>query len=297
MTRAPHTPPDQPAGPGGHRIAVLGAGVMGVGITALALGHGVPVLLVDVDELRLERAGGDIDRELRLAQLMGRLPAGTATGALERATVTDGVQDATAVIEAITEVTELKAKALADVSARVRPGTPLISNTSSIPIDELAGHAERPGDVVGTHFMNPPYLIPTVEVIRGARTGEQTMTAVGSLLTALRRTQVVVRDAPGFVTSRVLHPMINDAARVVQEGTATVEAVDALMEGCLGHPTGPLRTADLIGIDNLVDSLRVLHQRTGDEGCRPCDLLLDKVRQGELGRKTGRGFYAYQEEN
>ncbi|MFK4067214.1 3-hydroxyacyl-CoA dehydrogenase family protein [Streptomyces sp. NPDC029674] len=303
MTRAPHTTPDtraaaDPRSPAGnHRIAVLGAGVMGVGITALALGHGVPVLLVDVDEERLDRAKDDIDRELRMAQLMGHLPAAAGTGALELATTTEGVADATAVVEAITEVAELKAKALADVSARVRPGTPLISNTSSIPIDELAGHAERAEDVVGTHFMNPPYLIPTVEVIRGARTGEETMTAVSGLLTALARHQVVVRDAPGFVTSRVLHPMINDAARVVQEGTATVEAVDALMEGCLGHPTGPLRTADLIGIDNLVDSLRVLHQHTGDEGCRPCDLLLDKVRQGELGRKTGRGFYAYQEEN
>ncbi|MFD4631740.1 3-hydroxyacyl-CoA dehydrogenase family protein [Streptomyces sp. NPDC058284] len=297
MTRAPHTAPDHRADTGPHRIAVLGAGVMGAGITALALGHGVPVLLVDVDEERLGRARDDIDRELRMAQLMGRLPATADTGTLTLAATAEGVGDVTAVVEAITEVAELKAKALADVSARVRPGTPLISNTSSIPIDELAGYAERAEDVVGTHFMNPPYLIPTVEVIRGARTGEETMTAVGALLTALARDQVVVRDAPGFVTSRVLHPMINDAARVVQEGTATAEAVDALMEGCLGHPTGPLRTADLIGIDNLVDSLRVLYQHTKDEGCRPCDLLLDKVRQGELGRKTGRGFYAYQEEN
>jgi methoxymalonate biosynthesis protein len=141
--------------------------------------------------------------------------------------------------------------------------------------------------------MNPPYLIRTVEVIRGARTGEDTMAALGRVLAALDRQPVVVRDAPGFVTSRVLHPMINDAARVVEEGTASVEAVDALMEGCLGHPTGPLRTADLIGIDNLVDSLKVLYERTGDEGCRPCDLLLEKVRQGELGRKSGRGFYDY----
>ncbi|WP_221357978.1 3-hydroxyacyl-CoA dehydrogenase family protein [Streptomyces beigongshangae] len=303
MTQTPHTAPRPHITPhphpaaGPHRIAVLGAGVMGVGITALALGHGIPVLLVDIDKERLGRARDDIDRELRTAQLLGRLPAAGGTAALELATDTGGVDDVTAVVEAVTEVTEVKAGVLADVSARVRPGTPLISNTSSIPIDELAGHAERPEDVAGTHFMNPPYLIPTVEVVRGARTGEGTMAAVSTLLTALARDQVVVRDAPGFVTSRVLHPMINDAARVVQEGTATPEAVDALMEGCLGHPTGPLRTADLIGIDNLVDSLRVLHRRTGDESCRPCDLLLDKVRQGELGRKSGRGFYAYQEEN
>lgn len=119
------------------------------------------------------------------------------------------------------------------------------------------------------------------------------MAAVATLLEALRRRPVVVRDAPGFVTSRILHPMINDAARVVEEGTATVEAVDTLMQGCLGHPTGPLRTADLIGIDNLVDSLQVLHERTGDDGCRPSELLLRLVREGRLGRKSGRGFYDY----
>ncbi|MEU8825670.1 3-hydroxyacyl-CoA dehydrogenase family protein [Streptomyces sp. NPDC048636] len=283
--------------PHAQRIAVLGAGVMGVGITALALGHGLPVLLIETDRAKLDRAGDAIDHELRIAQLMDTLPPDTPTGGLETATGTAAVAGVTAVIEAITEDTALKAKALAEVSARVRPGTPLISNTSSIPIDELAGYAERPEDVIGTHFMNPPYLIPTVEVIQGARTSTATMVAAGALLSALDRRQVVVRDAPGFVTSRVLHPMINDAARVVQEGTATAEAVDALMEGCLGHPTGPLRTADLIGIDNLVDSLRVLHQRTGDDGCRPCDLLLGKVRDGELGRKSGRGFYDYQEEN
>ncbi|WP_432040313.1 3-hydroxyacyl-CoA dehydrogenase family protein [Streptomyces cucumeris] len=293
----PAEPPQESHPSHSHRIAVLGAGVMGVGITALALGHGLPVLLIDTDRDKLDRAGGAIDHELRIAQLMGTLPADVRTGPLETATTTGGVGGVTAVIEAVTEDTGLKAKALAEVSARVLPGTPLISNTSSIPIDELAGCAERPEDVIGTHFMNPPYLIPTVEVIQGARTAAATMAAAGELLTALDRRQVVVRDAPGFVTSRVLHPMINDAARVVQEGTATAEAVDALMEGCLGHPTGPLRTADLIGIDNLVDSLRVLHQHTGDDGCRPCDLLLDKVRRGELGRKSGRGFYDYQEEN
>jgi methoxymalonate biosynthesis protein len=151
----------------------------------------------------------------------------------------------------------------------------------------------RPEELLGTHFMNPTYLITMVEVVRGRRTNEATLAAVSSLLTALGRQAVVVRDSPGFVTSRLLHPMINDAARVVSEGTATVEAVDTLMRGCLGHPTGPLRTADLIGLDNLVDSLTVLHERTGDEGCRPCDLLLEKVRDGDLGRKTGRGFYDY----
>jgi methoxymalonate biosynthesis protein len=141
--------------------------------------------------------------------------------------------------------------------------------------------------------MNPPYLIKMVEVIRGPRTSDGTIAAVKDLLASLGRQPIVVQDAPGFVTSRLLHPMINRAAGIVGEGTASVEAVDTLMEGCLGHPTGPLRTADLIGLDNLVDSLNQLYERTGDGGCRPCEFLEGKVRAGDLGRKSGRGFYDY----
>ncbi|WP_425546459.1 3-hydroxyacyl-CoA dehydrogenase family protein [Amycolatopsis minnesotensis] len=266
---------------------------MGSGIAALALGHGVPVLLVDPDEERLARARADIRHQLRLAALLGAGQA--AEGALRVAASPGAATDSAFVIEAITENAELKAKALAGLSAIVRPGTPFVSNTSSIPIDELADSMSRPQDLAGTHFMNPPSLIGTVEVIRGPRTADETMAAVTGVLHGLGRKAVVVRDAPGFVTSRILHPMINDAARVVQAGTATADAVDALLRDCLGHRTGPLRTADLIGIDNLVDSLRVLHERTGDEGCRPCELLLAKVRAGHLGRKSGRGFYQYEE--
>jgi methoxymalonate biosynthesis protein len=281
---------------GSTRLTVLGAGVMGTGISALALGHGLPVTLIDPDSEQLARAEARIDQELRLAQLMGTLPPDTRTGRLLTTGSPGELGEPTAVVEAVTEHAGLKAELLAEVSARVPPGTLLVSNTSSIPIDELADAVARPADLLGTHFMNPPSLIRTVEVVRGARTGDAAMAAVAALLGELGRQPVVVRDAPGFVTSRILHPMINDAARVVQEGTATAEAVDALMHGCLGHPTGPLRTADLIGIDNLVDSLQVLYLRTRDEGCRPCELLLDKVRAGKLGRKSGEGFYTYQED-
>ncbi|WP_216587352.1 3-hydroxyacyl-CoA dehydrogenase family protein [Streptomyces brasiliscabiei] len=276
------------------RLTVLGAGVMGVGITALAVGHGVPVTLIDVDQAKRAEAEARVAHELRLARLMGALPDDLPLGPLVIGESLSEAAGSTAVIEAVTEIAEIKEKVIAEVSAVVSPGTVLVSNTSSIPIDELASAAVRPAELVGTHFMNPSYLIRTVEVIRGARTGEAAMDSVRALLTTLRRQPVVVRDAPGFVTSRVLHPMINDAARVVQEGTATVEDVDALMQGCLGHATGPLRTADLIGIDNLVDSLNVLYERTGDSGCRPCDLLLEKVRAGHIGRKSGRGFYEYE---
>lgn len=276
------------------RLTVLGAGVMGIGIATLALGHGLSVLLIDIDDAKLGGARGDVAHQLRLGQLMGA-GAGVPVGELRTSTSMHDAEDATAVIEAITEDAGLKAEVLGKMSAVVRPGTPLVSTTSSIPIAELARSLARPEDLVGTHFMNPPYLIRTVEVIRGARTTEATMDAVTTLLATLDREPVIVRDAPGFVTSRILHPMINDAARVVQEGTATADEVDALVRGCLGHRTGPLRTADLIGLDNLVDSLRVLHERTGDDGCLPCELLLAKVSEGHLGRKSGRGFYEYQE--
>lgn len=278
---------------GNYSVTILGAGVMGTGITTLAVGHGIPVVLVDVSDEKLDRARQAIGSQLRHAHLMGALPADCRPGELTTSTSLRDAAGAGAVIEAVTEAPELKAKVLAEVSAAVRPGTPIISNTSGIPIDEMAAWVTRGDELIGTHFMNPPYLIKMVEVIQGPRTGEDTMTAVTALLESLGRQAIVVRDAPGFVTSRLLHPMINRAAQVVADGTATVEAVDALMEGCLGHPTGPLRTADLIGLDNLADSLEVLYQRTGDESCRPCALLTEKVREGNLGRKTGRGFYDY----
>jgi methoxymalonate biosynthesis protein len=278
-----------------HRLAVLGAGVMGVSITSLALGHGVPVLLVETDADRLARARDVVHRQLRLARLVDSLPKDRPPGELTTSATLDAGASPTVLVEAITEQAQLKAKALAEACAKLPPQTPIITNTSSIPIDELADAVDDPARLVGVHFMNPPYLIRSVEVIRGTRTGAATMTAVTALLAALDRRAVVVRDSPGFVTSRLLHPMINDAARIVGAGIATAEEVDALMQSCLGHPTGPLRTADLIGLDNLADSLQVLYERTGQERYRPCQTLLEKVRLGDHGRKTGRGFYDYGE--
>ncbi|MEU8814255.1 3-hydroxyacyl-CoA dehydrogenase family protein [Actinoplanes sp. NPDC048796] len=278
-----------------HRLTVVGAGVMGVSITTTALLHGVPVRVVETDPRRLARLHADVDRQLRLARLLGAAPAERAPGELSASESLDGAGDTTVLVEAVTEHAGTKAKALAEACAVLASGTPIISNTSSIPVDELAGAVDDPARLIGVHFMNPPYLIRAVEVIRGPRTGEATLAAVRDLLAVLDRQVIVVRDAPGFVTSRLLHPMINDAARIVAEGVATAEQVDALMEGCLGHRTGPLRTADLIGLDNLADSLWVLHQRTGEERFRPCENLLEKVRKGDHGRKTGRGFYDYGE--
>ena len=282
--------------PEGNRLVILGAGVMGNGIATLALGNGVPVVLVDIADAILARARVRIERQLRHGQLLGAFPASRSAGALTTTTSTAAAAaGAVAVIEAVTEDAAAKAKVLSALSAMVTAGTPLISNTSSIPIGELARTVERPADLVGVHFMNPAYLVTMTELIAGPQTGDATVEAVAALLEAWGRRAVVVRDAPGFVTSRLLHPMINEAARIVGAGTATVEAVDKLMEGCLGHPTGPLRTADLIGLDNLADSLRVLSERTGNDNYLPCDLLLSKVAAGNLGRKTGQGFYEYGE--
>lgn len=272
-------------------VAVLGAGVMGVGIAALAIGRGLPVVLVEVDDAAAAAARGKVRSELRMAQLMGALPRTGEVGELTVTTSLDDAAGAAAVIEAVTELPDVKHAVLAKVSALVRPGTLLVTNTSAIPVDEMASSVVRPEDLVGVHFMNPAYLIRTVEVIRGPRTGEAAMAATAALLADLDREGVVVGDGPGFVVNRILQRMINEAARVVEEGRATPEAVDAVFQGCLGHRTGPLATGDLIGLDNVVDSLRVLHERTGDAGYAPCDLLLAKVAAGEFGRKSGQGFY------
>lgn len=274
-------------------LVVIGGGVMGSSIATLALGHGRPVLLIDSDAEALGQARSRIGQQLKHAQLLDALPAGRVRGELSTATSISETTDAAAVVEAIVEVPGHKAKLFAELGEVLAPGTPLITNTSAIPIDEVASWARHPDQVLGVHFMNPPYLIKTVEVIPGSATSPTVVRAVAELLASLGRTPVTVSDTPGFVTSRLLHPMINDAARIVGEGVASAAEVDALMGGGLGHPVGPLRTADLIGIDNLVDALNVLYERTGISYHKPCDALLEKVRTGKLGQKSGQGFYNY----
>lgn len=275
-------------------LAVIGAGTMGAGLATLAMGHGVPVVLVDDSADARARAEDVVRQNLRMAQMLGKLPTGaSADGLLELGADPRAAAGATAVVECVVERPEVKAKVLAEVSAAVAPGTPLLTNTSAIPVDELAAAAARPADVLGAHFMNPPYLIEGVEVVRGPRTTPEALERALDLLVRLGRTPVVVGDGPGFVINRVLQRMINEAATIVQEGLATPEEVDTLFTSCLGHRTGPLATGDLIGLDNVVDTLHVLHERTGSDGYRPCRLLLEKVEQGRFGRKTGSGFYTY----
>ena len=266
-----------------HRLMILGAGATGSAVAALAFKHGVPVLLVDPDGGALERAsalvlGSGAPRE----RVAARFAAATSVPAGE---------EITAVLEAVTERAVVKAKALSGACAVVRPGTPLISATATIPIDELADWAGRPQDVMGANFGLAHRDDGLVELVLGKRTGDIPAETALGLLHALGRTVVAIGDAPGFVTGRLLYPLINTAARIVGEGIASVERVDAVMSHRLAQKIGPLRIADLIGLDSLVDALVAMHERTGDESCRPCPLLLEKVLAGELGQKSGHGFY------
>ena len=278
---------------GGMRLIIVGAGVMGISIATLAVSRGVRVSLVDNDPDKAASAPDRVAGEVRLATLLKAITAGAPRGELVVTGSLAGCGPADAVIEAITEVADDKIRVLKEVSSAVGGHVPLITNTSSIPVDELAAGVPHPEAVLGIHFMNPAYLIPTVEMIPGSRTSAGTVQRATALLAALGRTGVVVGDGPGFVTSRLSHRLINDAVRIVEEGRATAEDVDLLMQGCLRHAVGPLRTADLIGLDNLADSLAILFARTGEESFRPAELLLRKVAAGDHGRKSGRGFYTY----
>ena len=280
--------------PEAYRLMILGAGVMGCGVAALALGHGVPVVLVDTEQRALDCARRLIAEHLHEGRAMGTIPVGGPVARLTTGRSPSAGADATAVIEAVTEQAVVKAKALTAACKVVDLQTPLMSCTASIPVDELADWAGRPEDMVGTHFMNPPHAIPAVEVVRGRRTAGYVMDAVAGLFAVLNRQMVLVDDVPGFVTGRVLYPMLNSAARLVGTETASVEDVDTLLRTSLRQAAGPLRTADLIGLDSLVDSLEAIYERTGDQSYQPCDVLLEKVRAGELGRKSGRGFYEYE---
>ncbi|QUQ64651.1 3-hydroxyacyl-CoA dehydrogenase family protein [Kutzneria sp. CA-103260] len=274
-------------------IAVIGAGVMGVGIAALAVAHGLPVTLVDIDDDKLARAPELVTSYTRVGMLMGKLPRGGTPGTLTTATTLDAAAPAWAVVEAVTEHAETKAKVLAELSTVVDPGTLLATNTSAIPVAELAAATIRPADLLATHFMNPPYLIDAVEVARGAQTGDAAMARLGELFELLGRRAIVVGDGPGFVSNHVLMRMINDAARLVTQGRAEPARIDEVFTECLGHRTGPLATADLIGLDNVVDTLAVLFERTGEDAYRADEELVARVRAGRHGRKSGAGFYDY----
>jgi len=279
-------------------ILVVGAGQMGSGIAQVAAQSGFHVVLHDVEERFVMRGLGVIRRNLDRAVEKGKLAAAARDAALARIRTTTQLEEARGadfVIEAVTENLAIKADVFRRLDEAAPPHAILASNTSSLPITELAAHTKRPERVIGMHFMNPVPVMPLVEIIRGLATADEVYRVTENLAKRMGKTPVVVNDFPGFVSNRVLMPMINEAIYCVYEGVATPEAVDQVMKLGMNHPMGPLALADLIGLDTCLAILEVLHEGFGDPKYRPCPLLRQYVKAGWLGRKTGRGFYVYDE--
>ena len=280
------------------RVAVVGAGTMGNGIAHVFAQHGWDVVLVDVAQDALDRAlktiSANIERLVKKGA--GSTEQGAATLArIKPSTSFDAVKGAEIVVEAVIENSNVKFETFAALCRLLPPDVILASNTSSISITEIAKHTDRPGTVIGMHFMNPVPVMKLVEVIRGIETSDETVKRTVAIVEALGKTPVVVNDAPGFVSNRVLMPMINEAILCVQEGIATAEAVDQVMTLGMKHPLGPLALADLIGLDVCLAILEVLQAGFDDPKYAPAELLREMVAGGRLGRKSGVGFYVYRD--
>ena len=277
-------------------VAVLGAGTMGNGIAHVFARCGYSVILRDVQDDFLVRARDTIGRNLDREIKKGKIADGAKSKVLERIhSTTDFSEIARAdfAVEAVPERLDLKLSVLRDADKLLRPGVILASNTSSISVTTLAAATSRPDRFIGMHFMNPVPVMVLVEVIRALQTSDETFQTTMALCERLEKKAVAVNDAPGFVSNRVLLPMINEAAFAVMEGVATADGVDSIMKLGMNHPMGPLELADFIGLDTCVHILDVLHEGFGDSKYRACPLLRKMVAAGRLGRKSGQGFYNY----
>jgi 3-hydroxybutyryl-CoA dehydrogenase len=277
-------------------IGVVGAGQMGNGIAHVAAASGFDVLLADLEGPYLDKARATIERNLEREVARGKRTAAEKSAALGRvktSPVLSGFAEAQLVVEAVVEDEAVKTDLFRKLDSICPPETILASNTSSISITRLAGATQRPERFIGMHFMNPVPVMALVEVIRGIATSDETAAVTESLARALGKTPIPCNDFPGFVSNRVLMPMINEAIECLREGVATREAIDGIMKLGMNHPMGPLTLADFIGLDTCLSILRVLQEGFGDPRYRPSPLLVKMVDAGWLGKKSGRGFYEY----
>ncbi|MFQ5905061.1 MAG: 3-hydroxyacyl-CoA dehydrogenase family protein [bacterium] len=278
------------------RIGVVGSGTMGNGIAHIFALAGFDVVMVDVNreilDAAMERIKKNMGRQVRKEKI-SQADMDAALKRIRTATELDAVRDADLVVEAVPEDMELKKKVFAELDSVCKKEAILASNTSSMSITDIAQATGRPENVVGMHFMNPVPMMALVELVKGKSTSEDTIAIVRETSEKLGKTPVLVSDSPGFVANRLLMPMINEAAWCLQESVAQAEDIDTVMKLGMNHPMGPLALADLIGLDVCKSILEVMHEGFGDEKYAPCPLLAKKVKDGHLGRKTGKGFYEY----
>ncbi|WJQ13995.1 3-hydroxybutyryl-CoA dehydrogenase [Geobacillus stearothermophilus] len=278
-------------------IMVVGAGQMGSGIAQVCAVAGYDVLLYDISEAQLDKGLATIDKLLGRQVEKGKMTAEAKDAALSRLVRSTDLRDAAKadlIIEAVVENMDVKTKLFAELDEIARPEAILASNTSSLPITEIAAATKRPENVIGMHFMNPVPVMKLVEIIRGLATADDVYETIEAVTQKLGKVPVEVNDFPGFISNRVLMPMINEAIYALYEGVATKEAIDEVMKLGMNHPMGPLTLADFIGLDTCLYIMETLHEGFGDDKYRPCPLLRKYVKAGWLGRKTGRGFYTYE---